>query len=470
MNALAVSDTDTLSSSQPVTGSTNIPFLSPRLSPSLNFNEFALLCAHLMSASACSPVERLKICFDDVLSSAHDQWAKRVVTVFASYLSHSLQAELGIGIAGAAPLGKMDATAAAAAAAAVSGLLQTSVAPFKSTWKSVWVDLDAGDTTDDCREQVCLPTSICTSLSAFLFNLSHCVARSLISVDTVQQLPLDDLFAPSAPLSLSYDDTEERPAPVHRMAHFATTRLYSLAIGAVAGTYASMLKTVIASKEGLAEEDIVLQAIFDLMSCVALEGRCELEQSTALQQCLTGWRARLDPINAEILTPLLTAAADDFSRKTHLLLPGLKEIKAAPALAPPATTSSSSSTGVVNNSASAVSGLFPLNAASRFSLLPLPMSTHFQGSSWVDRNRDKERERDRERGTHAADKQVEGDGGSSFTSSSYAAKSLLGGLSLSQQQHHAEQLGKSLISTWGTFLGSNADKRQGENPKSNFKS
>lgn len=469
MNALAVSDTDTLSSSQPVTGSSNIPFLSPRLSPSLNFNEFALLCAHLMSASACSPVERLKICFDDVLSSAHDQWAKRVVTVFASSLSHSLQAELGIGIgiAGSTSVGKMDALAAAAAA--VSGLLQTSVAPFKSTWKSVWVDLDADDTIDHCREQVCLPTSICTSLSAFLFNLSHCVARSLISVDTVQQLPLDDLFAPSAPLSLSYDDTEERPAPVHRMAYFATSRLYSLAIGAVASTYASMLKTEIAYKEGLAEEDIVLQAIFDLMSCAALEERCGLEQSTALQQCLTGWRARLDPINAEILTPLLTAASDDFSRKTHLLLPGLKEIKAAPALAPTATTFSSTPAGVVSNSASAVSGLFPLNAASRFSLLPLPMSTHFQGSSWVDRNRDKERERDRDRGTHAADKQAEGDGGSSF-SSTYAAKSLLGGLSLSQQQHHAEQLGKSLISTWGTFLGSNGDKRQGETPKTNFKS
>ena len=107
--------------------------------------------------------------------------------------------------------------------------------------------------------------------------------------------------------------------------------------------------------------------------------------------------------------------------------------------------------------------------ASRFSLLPLPMSTHFQGSSWVDRNRDKERERDRERGAHAVDKQAESEGGLSFSSSSYAAKSLLGGLSLSQQQHHAEQLGKSLISTWGTFLGSNADGRQGETPKSNFK-
>ena len=107
--------------------------------------------------------------------------------------------------------------------------------------------------------------------------------------------------------------------------------------------------------------------------------------------------------------------------------------------------------------------------ASRFSLLPLPMSIHFQGSSWVDRNRDKERERDRERGAHAFDKQAESEGGLSFSTSSYAAKSLLGGLSLSQQQHHAEQLGKSLISTWGTFLGSNADRRQGETPKSNFK-
>lgn len=460
MNALAVSDSDTLSSSQPVSGSTNIPFLSPRLSPSLNFNEFALLCAHLMSASACSPVERLKICFDDILSSAHDQWAKRVVTVFASSLSCGLQAELGI--AGATSLGKVDVTAAAA-------LLQTSVAPFKSTWKSVWVDLDAGDTAGECREQVCLPTSICTSLSAFLFNLSHCVARSIISVDTVQQLPLEELFAPSASLALSYDDSEERPTPVNRMAHFATTRLYSLAIAAIAGTYASMLKTLISSKEALAEEDIVLQAIFDLISCVALEERCGLEQSKALQQCLGGWRARLDPINAEILTPMLATASDDFSRKTHLLLPGLKEVKAAPVIAPPATTSSAVSAGVTNSSASAVSGLFPSNAASRFSLLPLPMSTHFQGSSWVDRNRGKERERDRERGANTADKQADGEGGPTFTSSSYAAKSLLGGLSLSQQQH-AEQLGKSLISSWGTFLGSNADKRQGETIKSNSKS
>ena len=419
-----------------------------------------------MSASACSPVERLKICFDDVLTSAHDHWAKRVVAVFASTLWCSLHAELGI--VGATLLGNMEATTASAAAA-VSGLLQTRVAPFKSTWKSAWVDLDAGDTADDCREQVCLPTSICTSLSAFLFNLSHCVARSLISVDTVQQLPLEELFAPSAPLALSYDDSEERPTPVNRMAHFATTRLYSLAIAAVAGTYTSMLRTLGSSKEGLAEEDIALQAIFDLMSCVALEERCGLEQSKALQQCLTGWRAKLDPINAEILTPMLTAASDDFSRKTHLLLPGMKEFKAVPVVAPPATISSSGSSGVANNSASAVSGLFPLNAASRFSLLPLPMSTHFQGSSWVDRNRDKERERDRERGAHAVDKQAESEGGLSFSTSSYAAKSLLGGLSLSQQQHHAEQLGKSLISTWGTFLGSNADRRQGETPKSNFK-
>jgi hypothetical protein len=60
---------------------------------------------------------------------------------------------------------------------------------------------------------------------------------------------------------------------------------------------------------------------------------------------------------------------------------------------------------------------------------------------------DRDRERDRDRTfQNLTDKQQE-------EPSIFAAKNLLSGLSLSQQQQNAEQLGKSLISQWGSFLG-----------------
>ena len=157
---------------------------------------------------------------------------------------------------------------------------------------------------------------------------------------------------------------------------------------------------------------------------------------------MAGWKARLDPINAEIMIPLLVAASDQFAIKNHLLLPGVKQPKGVLLSVPNVSTSSSSSSSLaaINSNASAVLGLFPTTAASRFSLLPLPMSTHFQGSSWVDRDKE------RERGSFVAEKPEQ--------QPAFATKTLLSGLSLNQQQqNHAEQIGKSLISTWGTFMG-----------------
>jgi hypothetical protein len=443
---LAVNDADSYATSSSSNGNgngivpgSNIPFLSPRLSPSLNFNEFALLCAHLMSASACSPVERLKSCFDETLSFAHSQWAKRAVAVYTPSFSSGLSGELG---GGDADIDKPSGPATTSASTAPQ--TQTKLASFKSTWKQVWVELDAADSAESNREQVALPTYVCASLANFLFSLSHCAACSLLSVDTVQQLPSGDLFAPLAPLPSS--EEEERKVPVSRMAHYASTQLYEIAICTVADTYSALLDRA-ASTACLSDEDVALQVVFDLMACVALEARCGLEVSRSLSRCLSGWRARLDPINAEILTPMLTTASEQFSQKTHLLLPGLRRHREGTVAVPAA----SSSQAAMNSNASAISGLFPLSASSRFSLLPLPMSTHFQGSSWIDRDREKDRDRDRDRGA-ATEKAPE--------VSPYASKSLLSGLSLSQQQNHAEQLGKSLISTWGTFLGSNtADKK-----------
>ena len=448
VHALAVTDTESclsstigaqsssnVSSGLPSSGS--IPFLSPRLSPSLNFNEFALLCAHLMSASACSPVERLKSCFNETLSMAHTQWAKRVVAIYTPSLTAGLIAELGTPT-------KEDANSPVGLVSHV--LTQSNIAPFKSTWKQVWVELDPltdssqenpADLESSNREQVALPTSICSSLATFLFSLSHTAACSLLSVDTVHQLPPADLFT-STPLILE-DGRDDRIEFVDRIAYFASTALYSMAISATVNAYSHLLKKANSSSEKkLSEEDVALQVVFDLMVCEGLGDRCGVDSLDDLRECAAGWRARLDPINAEILVPLLTAASEQFALKNHLLLPGLRKPKEVPVSANAVAVSSSSSLAAINSNASAISGLFPVTAASRFSLLPLPMSTHFQGSSWV--------ERDKERSSFTVEKADDYSG--------FAPKSLLSGLSLSQQQQtHAEQLGKSLISTWGTFLG-----------------
>ena len=375
---------------------------------------------------------------------AHTQWAKRVVAVYTPSLTSGLTAELGCQLSTCT---RADTDSYAALVA--SALSQAKVAPFRSTWKEVWVELDPfadsspeglSDPGPSSREQVSLPTSICSSLAIFFFSLSHAAACSLLSVDTVQQMPPPDLFS-STPLILE-NDSGERIESVGRIAHYASAKLYSIALSAVVDAYSMLLKRAASSTEKvLSEEDVALQAVFDLMVCDALGVRCGIEDLGVLRDCAASWRARLDPINAEILMPLLTAASEQFALKNHLLLPGLRVPKVIP-VSDIAVAFPSSSMAAINSNSSAVSGIFPVAAASRFSLLPLPMSTHFQGSSWVDRDRDRERERN------------------SFTAekaefySGFAAKSLLSGLALSQQQqNHAEQLGKSLISTWGTFLG-----------------
>lgn len=250
VNALAVSD---IAESYGASGrsknynsgddqSTNIPFLSGRFTPSLNFNEFALLCAHLTSPLACCPVERLNSCFDETLSTCHTLWAERVVLILAPSLSSSLAAELGnivdnvksVAISGSDLMSQ-----------ARTERSSTQMAPFRSTWKQEWVELDYDNDNDGDerqREQVSIPTLACTSLSAFLFTLSHSIACSLLSVDTVQQLPPADIFPPSTLSKESYGDREIEKDPVNRIALHASTVLYSIALTTIADTYSTLLR------------------------------------------------------------------------------------------------------------------------------------------------------------------------------------------------------------------------------------
>ena len=91
-----------------------------------------------------------------------------------------------------------------------------------------------------------------------------------------------------------------------------------------------------------------------------------LTSSRLLKTTLAGWKARLDPINASILLPLLNTAAARFVATNQLLLPCL-------AMGP--VSQVDHSVGAEGN-VSAISGVFPSSQPSRFALLPLPMSTH----------------------------------------------------------------------------------------------
>jgi hypothetical protein len=121
-----------------------------------------------------------------------------------------------------------------------------------------------------------------------------------------------DIFPPSTLPKESYGDTDIEKVPVNRIAHHASTALYSIALTTIADTYSTLLRDTGSSSSRPGDEDVALQALFDLMVCDSLAQRCGLVVPKTLKICMAGWRARLDPINAEILIPLLVTASEQF--------------------------------------------------------------------------------------------------------------------------------------------------------------
>ena len=291
------------------------------------------------------------------------------------------------------------------------------------------MDLDGGD-----REEVSVPAVCCAALSAFFFCVTHMAAVSVLSIDTVQELPGADVYPSleSRNLASSQHSLSATILPpgsgstmVNRLALFASSTLFTKAIETAAQRYTELLQAPMTSSTttydgssfSASEEDVALQACFDLLVCEALSTRLSsaltmlnsasstpgmpfefslyilhfanfppltyslitgslrtgnaqgqnLTSSRLLKTTLAGWKARLDPINASILLPLLNTAAGRFVATNHLLLPCLAM--------GPVSQVDHSQVGAEGN-VSAISGVFPSSQPSRFALLPLPMSTH----------------------------------------------------------------------------------------------
>ena len=375
VQALTVSDADSLSAS----GGSSIPFLGPRLTPSLNYHEFALLCAHMLSPESCLPVGRFAACLDDLLASVHRIFAERSLGPLVAQLSGSLERELGLSLA-------TDGTAAAN-----DGVGAGQPATFKAFWRREGVELDGGE-----REQVAIPTACCAALSAFFFQVAHVAASSLLSVDTVQDMPGPDVY-PSPSTHVSPQQQQ------HGLALFASSALFTKAVEVAAQKYMELLKAAPSAAAAAAaaaaadnthgaasEEDVALQACFDLLVCEALSARLApttgAAASTAaprlLKTTLAGWKARLDPINAELLMPLVLAASARFANSTHLLLPCLAAPPTPKDRRADQSLTATAADNVPGSAATAIAGVFPTAQPARFALLPLPMSTH---AAWSDR-------------------------------------------------------------------------------------
>ena len=333
VQALTVGDTDdSLLGAGAASSVTSLtPFLSMLLTPSLTFTELSMLCAHLLSPESCRPADRLRACIEELVSAAHAKWSERVVADLGVALAAELASELGT----------------------------DGNAHLRTFWKAQWVDMEEAQ-----REQMLVPSSCSTALTNFFLGVNQRAAACLVSIDTVQVLPPVTEGSSSADASASGG----------RLSSLVLARLHGLAASAAVSHYAAFLSArppeaslgVPSSRAGMLAqsraEDCALQAVFDLQVLDAVAGRCCVPAPPELKGCQAGWRARLDPINAELVLPLVRAAAALFASKTFLLFPGVLPGAATPA-APAAEED-------------AVAGIFSAAQPCRFSLLPLAMATH----------------------------------------------------------------------------------------------
>jgi len=283
--------------------------LSQQLTPSVSFSELALLSAHLLQDA--KPQERYFDCLVSVSETAHKHW----VGVLMSRLQEQLRAGL---------LSEMGCTSASST--------------FMALWVSHTVELDVGQS-----EIVRLPASPSASLAVFLNGLNRRVNEALLSLDTVQQ----------------WNGTlQGGGARQTGLASRVTNTIYSSAAHAIAAAYDSLGATFEDTGAARTEQSL-LQGLMDLRVASAALGRCSVAVQ-AVDESRRAWERMLDPINAQLMLPLLWTAADAASSQYYLLFPG----NFSPAHAEAKQLSET-----------ALQGVFSSSRSSRFALLPLAVST-----------------------------------------------------------------------------------------------
>lgn len=160
--------------------------LSPSLTPTLTYTEFALICGStLLSGDSALPVVRLQRCLEQIITATHVTWALCTVHMMGRNLRQQYLADLGF-------TNSSQSSGTATAKKTNKSDERDQKKPFKVTWVSKWIDLDGsidedGDASAGAqKEQVLIPGGMCASLRAFLHKVSQHGTSSLVSIDTMQ--------------------------------------------------------------------------------------------------------------------------------------------------------------------------------------------------------------------------------------------------------------------------------------------
>lgn len=452
------------------------PFnLSPQLTPTLTYTEFALICGStLLSGDDCQPALRLHRCLEHVITTAHVTWAMSVVHVLGRHLRTQYTTELGFASAKSGS-SKRSAEKTSTKTAA------TDKKPFKVSWVSKWIDLDGSvdedgvnsGTSGTSKEQVFVPGGMCQALRVFLHKVNQHGSAALVSIDTMQTAPAtvsagaakrnfhlvgagaanttsvqsgmqsaasrdefadllgeieevsedggEDLdgnaffdangllaaLAGSDPSTVVAAAGGKAPNTSVVLAHVANRLLTHLSLSFIHHISMTVLNDVrltgnnaaaalVVSNESL--EEASLQCVFDLSVCELLAkqwGMAEWQTTTAVASKNTSkrgvaeknavvglssagarWKSHLDPINAELVLPLVKASTASHMASMALLAPHCngntvsKNAESSPRVSHSTATNAKTSEQLLAR-------VFPSasHTAARFVLLPLAVST-----------------------------------------------------------------------------------------------
>ncbi len=415
-NAEAIEAIQALSVGSMIDFNTPPQYLHPSVSPSFSFNEFVLVCNNLIHEDESHPLSRFRVCIDDIIKASHDTWSIALIDTLKKKLDLSMRLEL-LGIDTVFD-GTIKPENLFGKAYEMSSTLSSEekkklcIKKFNVTnrkLKSSWVK----ETLE--MEDVMVPTGLSASLSEFLFSISKQSSGSLLSVDTIQEMPMYTIFDTSPPSSSSsggsIGDKGERNS---RLADEGLYSVLSNAISIIASHYNALRKDVDdlvsaqkaklrkdrgikqpRQKEPISIDDVALQVIFDLLVCEGIFGklrtlsRAVSQKVGALNDCLEGWQDAVDPVNAQLLLPLMKTKTTSYLSRIHLIFPGLSHGLNASSMNNANTTSSNDAT-----TSNAVSGFFSESPSSRFSLLPLALTTTGKGGAILDNQRDGSKNKD----------------------------------------------------------------------------
>ena len=182
-------------------------------------------------------------------------------------------------------------------------------------------------------------------------------------------------------------------------------------------------------KKTLVVENIATQVIFDLLVCKGIFGNLTSDVKSVsaslskLKIQIEDWQDILDPVNAQLIVPALETKTSDYLSRVHLIFPGLRK-----SLSTNLTSGSSSQPAT---SSSAVEGVFTSSISSRFSLLPLPMTSSSSQGSRVGPNistRDRDAQASNDPKNSIGSHLQKGIASAASSTSMSAASSFIGGL------------------------------------------